>query len=96
MTDYLIQVDVSLFDAEVVKQVIYKFADQASFNLKDNQGILDIEVIPKDPVVFDFNQLKSVILDEIIDQDLRKTISQETNDLRNLIIAKAFASADLQ
>jgi His-Xaa-Ser system protein HxsD len=96
MTDYLIQVDVSLFDAEVVKQVIYKFADQASFNLKDNQGILDIEVIPKDSVVFDFNQLKSVILDEIIDQDLRKTISQETNDLRNLIIAKAFASADLQ
>lgn len=96
MTDYLIQVDVSLFDAEVVKQVLYKFADQASFNLKDNQGILDIEVIPKDPVVFDFNQLKSVILDEIIDQDLRKTISRETNDLRNFIIAKAFASADLQ
>ena len=96
MSDYLIKIDLSVYDAETLKKTIYKFADKFSADLNKNGSSLTVGLIPKNKEAFDFNDIKAQFLDELLDQDLRKIIASETEDIRNVIVAKAFANADIQ
>lgn len=96
MPDYSISIDLNIYNVEAVKRAIYKFADKFSADLKRDADSLTISLIPKDQNSFDFENIRAQLLDEILDQDLRATIANETEDIRNVIVAKAFANVDIQ
>jgi len=94
---YVLSLDTQIYSLDAVKKVAYKFADRASIII--NPGA-DSNV----SVVFNFvggqskNDPEQVIGDfcnELLDQDLRQIIRQETGALRNLILAHAFSGTSL-
>jgi His-Xaa-Ser system protein HxsD len=96
MKENLLLVDLNIYGVETVKRVLYKFSDQFAPELSQQENLLSIYLIPKDNDKFNFEDIKKQLLDEFLDQDLRTRIALETENIRNVIIAKAFANADIQ
>ncbi len=88
--------DSNVFSLDVIKKALYRFADQCSFDilLTDKQ----IEVMlhfPAPASQSTINDLCFRIRNEVLDQDLRDTISKDTANIRILILANAFSNTGL-
>ncbi len=90
MKELELNFDVRIFSLDTIKRALYRFSDKCSFDiqLKDN----DITVIIYAKVDED---LSAKIKNEVLDQDLRDTLSQETANIRMLILANAFSNTGL-
>src|ERR1700722_3095076 len=95
--DYLLSLDTKIYGLEAIKKTAYKFADRTSVILKP-QADSAISVIfnfvgqhaKNDP-----DQIIAAFCNELLDQDLREIIKQETTPVRNLILAHAFSHTSL-
>jgi len=94
---FVLPVELKVYSLEAIKKAVYKFADKASVLVKTESD----SVVR---VVFTFSegiktaQAKEVLSEfqnELLDQDLRLTIAQETKAVRNLILAHAFSRSSL-
>lgn len=93
---YGVILDTTIYSVTAIKKAAYKFAGRASvvINPKNDTSVA---------VFFDFighplSNPEDVIGDfcnEVLDQDLREIIKQETTPLRNLILAHAFSRTSL-
>ena len=96
--------DLNVFDIDIVKKASYKFTDKVSFDFKKNEkslscklSLIELEKLSKDGSINDID-IHKILLEfknEVIDQDLRKQIYKETENVRNLILAKAFSNTDI-
>jgi His-Xaa-Ser system protein HxsD len=91
------EVDVRCYRLSAVQKVAYKLADRCTVIL----GGLDVASLP---ITFRFPRAtnESAALDivrlffqELLDQELREQIAEETRPLRALILAHAFSKTDL-
>ncbi len=88
--------DPKVFSLDTVKRALYRFADLCSFDIQlINEQIKVKLVIPisADPMKMD--DLCHRIRNEVLDQDLRDTISKDTANIRTLILANAFSNTGL-
>jgi His-Xaa-Ser system protein HxsD len=94
---YALPLSSDVYSLEAIKRTAYKFADRSSVVISPGTG-------PAVSVIFNFagkftgNDPDRVISDfcnELLDQDLRGIIRQETGAIRNLIIAHAFSRTHL-
>ena len=79
---------------ECVKKALYKFADKAGFEISQDGKEITVSIIKiSDDVNLDnlLNQLRN----EVIDQDLRQLVAQETSTIRELILANAFSKTKM-
>ena len=85
--------DNSVFGHEVIKRSLYRFADRCSCDIVsgDNHTVVTVHVNGSENPA----QLEADIRNEILDQDLRSSIAQETQHVRNLILANAFSKTKL-
>lgn len=92
-----LEVDLNVFSTNTVKQASYKYTDRCSFSFEmlDKgklkviiQYLNSISEQEKEAILLSFNN-------EILDQDLRAQISEETEELKNIILANAFSNTKL-
>ena len=88
--------DTAVFGVDSVKKAAYRFIDRFAVDIRLDQH----KIICTISFTGVANGDKSRILDdfrkEVLDQDLRRTIAEETAPMRNTILALAFASSNLQ
>jgi radical SAM pair-associated protein len=88
-------VDNRIFDKDVVQKCFYWYTGdyEVYFSiLNDNQQQITLHA--KSDEIIDEDLLKLRINTDLNDYQLRAIVSQETNTIRELIIAKAFANFD--
>ena len=86
----VITFDVNVFSLETVKRTLYRFSDKCSFDIEmeGNHIIVTFHSKTGDDWV-------TKIKNEVLDQDLRDTLSKETANIRTLILANAFSNTGL-
>jgi len=87
--------DRAAYSADAIQRAAYRFSDRLSLDLSaegsEYRCGLDLETSDAaiaDGVVRDFRR-------EVLDQTLRERIREETQDVRNLILAVAFSNTGL-
>jgi His-Xaa-Ser system protein HxsD len=86
-----------LFDIETIKKAAYRFTDRCGINFTRDSDDVVCTVRPFvqcDSIAL--NRLASDFRNEVLDQDLRKIVSDETSQVRNAILAYAFSRTGLQ
>jgi His-Xaa-Ser system protein HxsD len=88
--------DNNVFSLDTIKRALYRFADRCSFDVQssDTQTKVTVHVSANMPAPA-IDDLCSKIRNEVLDQDLRDTISRETANIRTLILANAFSNTGL-
>jgi His-Xaa-Ser system protein HxsD len=86
-----------MFDLDVIKKAAYRFTDRCAFDFAlDNDEIL-CAIRPltglSEP---ELAALEEDFRIEVLDQDLRRSISAETAAVRNAILAYTFSRTGLQ
>lgn len=93
---HTLSVDLTVYSLNCIKRSAYRFTDRFALDLKidGNQAVC----------VFSFdsklsNDAQAAVIGqfqkEMLDQDLRESIREETKDVRNLILAHAFSRTGL-
>lgn len=88
--------DNNVFPLDTIKKALYRFADRCSFDveLMGQQIKVTLHVLNNLPEQA-IDDLCFKIRNEVLDQDLRDTISKETVNIRTLILANAFSNTGL-
>lgn len=81
-----------VFQLETIKRALYRLADSGSFDISCREGEISVVIHASHETIDD---LTARIRNEVIDQDLRDTISKETSNIRTLILANAFSNTGL-
>lgn len=93
-TSISVSVDLGVYSEMTIKKACYRIGDQAVAELTlENEGrmLVEISAIGDQPA----DQLKSRFLQELLDHDLREKVAEETNPIRNLIMAHALSRVPL-
>lgn len=81
--------DVRVFSLETVKRALYRYQDKCSFDIQLRDHDISVSVESS------IDDIADKIKREVLDQDLRDTISKETANVRQLILANAFSNTEL-
>ncbi|SOY77715.1 Radical SAM pair-associated protein [Cupriavidus taiwanensis] len=91
-----LELDAAVYSLEAVQKAAYRFIDRLTVLISQDQDTVVCEVdlvkgiqTPMDDVLANFKR-------ELLDQQLRLQIKQETESARNLILAYAFSRTGLQ
>lgn len=85
----------AVYDLDTIKRAAYRFTDQVAFDF----------TLSGDEIVCSVTQLSSdlgkiniidAFRNEVLDQDLRRSIAQETAGIRNVILSHVFSRTGLQ
>lgn len=92
----VVPVDLSVFSLEAIKRAAYRFTDRFAANIQVDGGTasctLTFDAQPSDEIA---DRAVSEFQKELLDQDLRARIREETKESRNLILAYAFSRSGL-
>jgi His-Xaa-Ser system protein HxsD len=86
--------DVASYRLTAIKKAAYKFSDRCTVVLKPQEGDripITLEVRQESGA----DQMVRAFYDELLDQELREQIADETSAVRTLILAHAFSKVDL-
>ncbi len=86
----------SVFSLDTLKRAAYKFTDSFSFQFDVEDDTLHCSATPLGTNQTDMDQFELRFRNEVLDQDLRERIAQETAPIRNVILAYAFSNTGLQ
>jgi His-Xaa-Ser system protein HxsD len=93
--ELLLQLNLRIYSLDAVSKTCYLFTDRCYlFISEDTPTTLNIRFAPIRPDV-DLNTLVGEFCNELLNQNLRHLITAETRTVRDLIVAQAFAEADL-
>jgi His-Xaa-Ser system protein HxsD len=91
-----LSLDKSAYSLEAVQKAAYRFIDRLTVVISTDElhVVCEIEALPnsQDDFAFNIDDFKR----ELLDQELRMKIKQETESTRNLILAYAFSNTGLQ
>jgi His-Xaa-Ser system protein HxsD len=87
----------NVFSLDVIKKAAYPFTDKASFDFRTTDSSIEVSL----SFVPSISQPAAAALladfkSEVLDQDLRQKISEETAPMRNAILGYAFSRTNLQ
>lgn len=93
-----IYLDKEIYNIEAIQKALYTYSDIVSGLIEvnsnnDKQYILNLELL--DASNDNIDNIKKDLLNEINDHCIRIKISEETKDIRNLILAHAFSKTPL-
>ncbi len=85
-----------IYSLEATQKAAYRFIDRLTILIEALGDDLQCEIDPVAGQEEKFNQHLSDFKRELLDQQLRKQIKEETEPVRNLILAYAFSRSGLQ
>lgn len=86
----------AVYDVEAVKRAAYQFCDRVAVEIVPEAGTIRCRLTALSAAAAE--QLEQIARDfrvEVLDQDLRLKIANETEPLRNLILSLAFSKTGL-
>lgn len=87
----------SAYDLATVKKAAYKFTDRCSVEFDVSGDSIICSIFPRVPMAPEaVDEFEAAFRNEVLDQDLRRTIARETASLRNAILAHAFSKTGIQ
>lgn len=88
--------DSNIFSIDTLKRTFYRFSDLCSFDISinDNKNY-DVVIYVSKAFSENMDDLTFKIRNEVLDQDLRDSLSKETANIRTLILANAFSNTGL-
>jgi His-Xaa-Ser system protein HxsD len=90
MKEDVITFDAHVFSLDTVKRALYRFSDKCAFDVQMKGNVITVTLQTK----FGDDWIGR-IKNEVLDQDLRDTLSKETSNIRTLILANAFSNTGL-
>jgi len=85
-----------VYSIESVKRAAYKFTDVSYFDFSVTDSEIICEVKAKSEIGESaFASMIEEFKNEVLDQDLRESISKETADIRNVILSYVFSKTSL-
>lgn len=92
----VIAVNSDLYSREALFRVCYLFTDRCYLFLSQEEGspVIHVRFTRKSPET-DLNELAGEFSNELVNQKVRLDVAAETKAIRELIVAQAFAEADL-
>lgn len=97
MTDpRTLTIDLAVYSLDCIKRAAYRFTNRFSLEMQI-EGNKALCTLIFDPSISDtmVEPVVSAFRKELLDQDLRASISEETQEIRNLILAHAFSRTGL-
>ena len=91
-----IEIDEQIYCLEAVQKASYRFIDRLTVFITRCNGQIICEVEPVNGTESHLDQNVANFKRELLDQQLRKQIKNETEPARNLILAYAFSRSGLQ
>jgi len=86
-----------VFSLDTIKRAAYKHTDKFSFEFVVTTDQIECTATPLASLSADESSLfKKRFHNEVLDQDLRQSIAEETGAMRNAILAHAFSKTGLQ
>ena len=92
-----IHLDASLYSAEAVKKAAYTIAAQAAVDIRrvGTEWVCEFTFL-KSATPAEVKDFVANFRIEVLDQDLREAVAEETREVRNAILAVAFSKTGLQ
>lgn len=93
----IVSFSTKVYDLETVKKAAYRLTNLAAFDfsISDAEISCTVTVLPgKDAETVE--RVVNEFRNEVLDQDLRRTVARETEAARNAILAYAFSRTGLQ
>ncbi len=87
-----IDVDLTIYPLEVVQRTAHAFSGRCFVVLERRGRMLQVQLTPRGD---DAADLAARFNNALLDQSLRMAIAEETRAIRELLVAQAFAEADL-
>ena len=91
-----IEIDEQIYSIEAVQKAAYRFIDRLTILITKTNDMIVCEVDSVSGTEPQFESNLSNFKRELLDQQLRKQIKEETESARNLILAYAFSRSGLQ
>lgn len=88
-----VRVDLSVYRLSAVKKAAYRFSGAATATIAVNDGhaVVSLTATQVGPTT----DLDQAFLREVLDQELRELVADETAQVRNLILAQVFSRTNL-
>ncbi len=94
---YEVRFSSSIYNLDTIKRAAYRFTGQLAFNFLPEKDSIVCQITPlSDDAASDMETAINEFKNEILDQDLRRTIADETAVTRNVILAHVFSKTGLQ
>jgi His-Xaa-Ser system protein HxsD len=90
----VVEFDPKVYRLSAVKKASYKFGDRFHILIGSSTNSIHVTLRAKDEIA-DPAQLVGEFCNEVLDQDLREQVAQETEAIRNLLMAQAFSATSL-
>ncbi len=92
---FILEVDVDVYSLQVVQKACYALMRYISCSVSKENKKYSIRVLPSAGNTFCADELERMLLDELLDYSLRERIVEQTEPVRNLILANAFSRTTL-
>ncbi len=91
-----LHIDLAVYSLDCIKRAAYRFTDRFTIDLevKESEARCTLIFNPSAPDA-SVEPMIAAFRKELLDQDLRASISEETREIRNLILAHAFSRTGL-
>ena len=91
-----LRINLNLYSLDIIKAVVYKNSENYFFEIELNKDEVLLKIKPiNDKSKIDEENLKNLLNIELLDQSLRKSLNEETKDIKKLIMAQAFSNTNL-
>ena len=91
-----LSLDKSAYSLEAVQKAAYRYIDRLTVVISTDERHVVCEITPVNEAQKDFDVNLEDFKRELLDQELRLKIKNETEQVRNLILAYAFSKTGLQ
>jgi His-Xaa-Ser system protein HxsD len=91
-----LEIDEKIYCLEAVQKAAYRFIDRLTILITNADGKLVCEIEAVEGAEAQIDRNIANFKRELLDQQLRKKIKEETEPARNLILAYAFSRSGLQ
>ena len=94
---YEFRISSEAFSWDSIKKVAYRFSGRCSFDFQsDSKEIICKLLFPRPQTPQIVASIELGFRNELLDQDLRERIAEETTPLRNAVLAFAFSKTGIQ
>jgi len=93
----VLEIDTSVYSLSSIFRASYIFTDRCYIFLgrsEETKEVVLVSLSGKDETV-NLEKLGGAFFNELVDQNVRESLSRESGDLRTLIVAQAFAEGNL-
>ena len=94
---FSVLVDKCIYSESCLLKCFYWYGNEFSIEISDiDESTREVKVFPRHQLAdTDLKQLRERIRNDLVDYRLQEIVNEETKNIRDLIVARAFASSDV-